>query len=105
MPEQTTHPSEAELSAYNLGQLPPDEAAVIENHISECEPCCETIIGMSSDDTFVALLQEARQLPTDQTLDSEGSTAKPSSSFNNVPASLAEHARYEIVGLIGSFPP
>ena len=101
MPKQTTHPSQAELSAYNLGQLAPDEAAVIENHISECEPCCETIVELSSDDTFVALLQEARQLPTDQTVDLDGSTAKPSSSFGDVPAPLAEHPRYEIVGLIG----
>jgi hypothetical protein len=101
MPEPATHPSRAELSAYNLGQLPPEEAAAIENHIAECEPCCETIVGMSSDDTFVALLQEARQLPTDQTLDHDGSTAKPCSSLPDVPAPLAEHPRYEIVGLIG----
>jgi len=101
MPEQTTHPSQAALAAYNLGQLPPEEAAAIENHIAECERCCETIVGMSSDDTFVALLQEARQLPTDQTLDGDGSTAKPPSSLPDVPAPLAEHARYEIVGLIG----
>ena len=101
MPEQTTHPSQEELSAYSLGQLPPDEAAVIESHISECEPCCETIVGLSSDDTFVGLLQEARQLPTDQTVDQDGSPAKPSSSSHDVPAPLAEHPRYEIVGLIG----
>ncbi|MCL4203009.1 MAG: zf-HC2 domain-containing protein [Pirellulaceae bacterium] len=42
MPEQTTHPSQAALAAYNLGQLPPEEAAAIENHIAECERCCET---------------------------------------------------------------
>ena len=69
---QTTHPSPEELSAFSLGQLPPDEAAVVESHISECQPCCETMLGLSSDDTFVALLQEAKQLPTDQTLDQDG---------------------------------
>lgn len=37
MPEITAHPSREQLSAYNLGQLPPDEAATIERHISECE--------------------------------------------------------------------
>jgi hypothetical protein len=59
MPDPSTHPSREELSAYSLGQLPPDEAAAIDSHISECQPCCETIVGMSSDDTFVGLLQEA----------------------------------------------
>ena len=43
MPEMTAHPSQEQLSAYNFGQLPPDEAVAIENHISECEPCCDTM--------------------------------------------------------------
>ena len=61
-PKLTAHPSREELSAYNLGQLPPERAVAIESHISECEPCCETIVGLSSDDTFVGLLKEARQI-------------------------------------------
>ena len=101
MPEPSMHPSREELSAYSLGQLPDERAVAIDSHISECEPCCETIVELSSDDTFVALLQEARQLPTDQTVDLDGSTARPSSSFDALPAPLAEHPRYEIVGLIG----
>ncbi|MDA1160316.1 MAG: SUMF1/EgtB/PvdO family nonheme iron enzyme [Planctomycetota bacterium] len=99
MPEQTAHPSHEQLSAYNLGQLPPDEAVAIETHISDCEPCCETIIGLSSDDTFIGLLKEARQLPADQTVD-VGATAATTSA-QEVPAPLAEHPRYEILGLIG----
>ena len=99
MPETSAHPSREQLSAYNLGQLPPDEAVAIESHISECEPCCDTIVSLSSDDTFVGLLKEARQLPTDQTVDHGVATA--SSSGEDVPAPLAEHPRYEIVGLIG----
>ena len=101
MPEQSTHPSREELSAYSLGQLPQERAVVIDSHISECEACCETIVGLSSEDTIVALLQEARQVPADQTVDHDGSLAKPSSSLHDVPAPLAEHPRYEIVGLIG----
>jgi len=99
MPETTAHPSQEQLSAYNLGQLPPDEAVAIESHISQCEPCCDTIIILSSDDTFVGLLKEARQLPTDQTVNHDVSTA--SSSFDDVPTQLAQHSRYEIVRLIG----
>ncbi len=72
MPEQSTHPSQEELSAYSLGQLAQERAVAIDSHISECQPCCETIVGLSSDDTFVGLLQEARQLPADQTVDLNG---------------------------------
>ena len=99
MQKQTTHPTPEELGAYSLGQLPADEAAAIESHISECEPCCDTIVSLSSDDTFVGLLKEARQLPTDQTVDH--GVATPSSLCPDIPVQLAEHPRYEIVGLIG----
>lgn len=99
MPEQTTHPSHEQLSAYNRGQLPPNEAVAIETHISDCEPCCETIVGLSSDDTFIGLLKEARQLPTDETVDVDSTAA--TTSAQEVPAPLAEHPRYEILGLIG----
>lgn len=99
MPDTKAHPSPEQLSAYNLGQLPPDEASTVESHISECEPCCDTIMSLSSDDTFVGILKEARQLPPDQT---SGQDAVPSpSSCQEVPAQLAQHPRYEIVRLIG----
>ncbi len=106
MPKQMTHPSREELSAYSLGQLPQDRAVVIDSHISECGSCCQTLVGLSSDDTFVALLQEAKQLPkdqlpTDQTVDIGDVPADPSSALQEVPAPLAKHARYEIVSLIG----
>jgi tRNA A-37 threonylcarbamoyl transferase component Bud32 len=99
MPKMKTHPSREQLNAYNLGQLPPDEAITIENHISECEPCCDTIISLSSDDTFVGLLKDARQLVVEQNLDHRG--AKPPSPHGEFPPELAEHPRYEIVRLIG----
>jgi serine/threonine protein kinase len=99
MPKMKSHPSREKLSAYNLGQLTPDEATTIESHISECVPCCDTIISLSSEDTFVGLLKDARQLVVDQNLDHQG--AKPSSSQGEFPPELAEHPRYEIVRLIG----
>jgi serine/threonine protein kinase len=95
------HPSREQLSAYNLGQLPPEEASTIESHIKECEPCCDTIISLTSDDTFVGLLKEARQLPVDPALDRDSGGAKPSSFHGDIPRELAEHPRYEIIRLIG----
>ena len=100
MSERAIHPSPEELSAFSLGQLPRDAAVAVECHISECQPCCDTLLGLSSDDTFVGLLQEAEQLPPDQTVDRDLS-APQSPSSQDVPAPLAEHPRYEILRLIG----
>ncbi|MEL7499225.1 MAG: protein kinase [Planctomycetota bacterium] len=100
MPEMNPHPSQDQLNAYNLGRLSPDEAVAVENHVSECEPCCETIISLSSDDTFVGWLKEARQAITDQTLDHDRLDAVPDST-GAIPKPLAEHPRYEIVNLVG----
>ena len=64
------------------------------------QPCCETIVELSSEDTFAGLLQEAGRLPTDQTADHDGAAAN-SASFDDIPQPLSEHPRYEILGLIG----
>lgn len=101
MPKSTPHPSHEKLNAFSLGQLPPQEAAVVEGHIHDCEPCCETMLGLSSDDTFVGLLQEVQQLADDLTIDQSGASSSSASMTDDVPALLAEHPRYEIVGLIG----
>ena len=99
VPEQTTHPSPTDLHAFGLGQLPPDEATAIERHISECEPCCETIADLSSADTFIELLRNSEQEPNAQTVDHQSGTANQSSA--GVPEPLAQHPRYEIIDLIG----
>ncbi|MCA9176198.1 MAG: serine/threonine protein kinase [Planctomycetales bacterium] len=102
MSKSSPHPTREELSAYSLGQLPPDRAVAIDGHISECQPCCETIVGISSADTFVGLLKAARQLP-DQTVDRtvENGAADNSSSHEEVAAQLADHPRYEVLELVG----
>lgn len=101
MERLAAHPSREELSAYSLGQLPEEKAVAIDSHISECEPCCETIVELSSEDTFAALLQEAGRLPTDQTADHESVTSKSPSDPDEIPPPLTEHPRYEVLGLIG----
>ncbi|MEZ5941778.1 MAG: protein kinase [Planctomycetaceae bacterium] len=101
MTQPAPHPSQEELSAYSLGHLPEERAAAIDSHISECEPCCETIVNMSSHDTFIDLLQEAQQLRTGNTLDQFETSSRPSVRGGDIPPALAEHPRYEIVRLIG----
>ncbi|MHC4876962.1 MAG: protein kinase domain-containing protein [Planctomycetota bacterium] len=87
MSDQTEHPTPDELHAYSLGQLSEDRAVAIDDHISSCEPCCETIVSLSSDDTFTVHLKEARP--------------SPGESAGGVPAPLADHPRYDVENLIG----
>ena len=101
MSNKTTHPSNEQLNAYNLGQLPADEAVAIESHISTCDTCCETIVGLTSDDTFVGLLKEARQVPTDQTTAYGDALANEPAILLDIPAPLAQHPRYEVLHLVG----
>jgi hypothetical protein len=101
MDKPAAHPSREELSAYSLGQLPEERAIAIDSHISECEPCCETIVELSSEDTFAGLLQEAGRLPPDLTADHDRVTSKPPLNSDDIPPPLNEHPRYEVLGLIG----
>ena len=101
MEKAAAHPSREELNAYYLGQLPEERAVAIDSHISECEPCCETIVELSSDDTFAGLLQEAGRLPGDQTAHHESVTSKSSLNPDDVALPLADHPRYQILSLIG----
>ncbi len=101
MSKLSPHPSREELSAYSLGQLPEERAVAIDTHISECGPCCETIVELSSEDTFAGLLQEVGRLQPDQTLESDMVPAESAWSPEDIPPPLAEHPRYEIVRLLG----
>lgn len=49
MSKLTSHPSREELSAYSLGQLPEVQTVAIDSLISQCQPCCETIVELSSE--------------------------------------------------------
>jgi uncharacterized protein (TIGR03067 family) len=101
MSDLNSHPSREELSAYSLGQLPEEQAVAIDAHINECEPCCETIVELSSEDTFAGLLREAGRLPVEQTIDNNHRNAVQSTTGEDLPGELAIHPRYEIIRLIG----
>jgi len=101
MSELLNHPTRDELSAFNLGQLPAEAAEAVEQHISECKPCCDTLLGLSSDDTFVSLLKEANESPGGQTIDQVGPPIVGAALSGDIPPALAEHPRYQIVSLVG----
>ena len=48
MSAESLHPEKARLVAFGLGKLALNEASEIENHLTECALCCETLqIGRS----------------------------------------------------------
>jgi hypothetical protein len=102
MTEQLTHPTLEQLSGFSRGQLPPEDAGAVEAHVGECEPCCETLLGLSSDDTFVALLQEASEPPSDETLEQFANSQDTSVvAAGETPPPFVDHPRYAIVAPIG----
>ena len=52
------HPDAHTLSAFGLGQLPPDERAAVEAHVANCEECCDKLSSVGPD-SLVGLAREA----------------------------------------------
>ena len=102
MTEHSDHPTLEQLSGFSRGQLPPEDAELIETHVGECEPCCETLLGLSSDDTFVALLQEASQPQSDETLRRFAHSQDALVSLDDGASQLIDHPRYTIVAPVGN---
>ena len=107
MPELPTHPSRDELNAYCRGQLSEDEAVIIDGHVNDCETCCETMLGLTAEDTFTGLLRDAMDLPAQSAVDvltvdlQAGRVAEDSPAPNAIPDQLVDHPRYKILGWIG----
>ncbi|MCA8986681.1 MAG: protein kinase, partial [Planctomycetaceae bacterium] len=101
MPEAVDHPNPSELSAFSLGQLSLQQAEKIEEHISSCQTCCDTLLSLSSEDTFVGQLQEARHLAPAIPDSLDGTRGHHSLNEEAIPGPLASHPRYEIETLIG----
>ena len=68
MTKQVEHPSVKELTAFASGQLSISQAEDVERHIGLCDPCTQTLIGLSTDDTFVGLIKQAGNPATQATM-------------------------------------
>ena len=95
MTKQAQHPSVKELTAFASGQLSESQAEDVERHIGLCDPCTQTLIGLSTDDTFVGLIKQAGNPATQATM---GVTRLDDGlASHDAKEALAEHSRYEIV--------
>lgn len=53
---QQGHPNEDVLTDFGLGRLDPSESSWIEEHLSECPECCESLLNLR-DDTFAGIVR------------------------------------------------
>ena len=59
MPSSTQCPAPEKLADFLFGSLAPEQASVLESHLSECSPCNDTLLELGSNDTFEQLAIEA----------------------------------------------
>ena len=91
MPVPLVHPSVEDLAAYSDGHLSPAESAEMERHIESCQPCCDTLLGLSSEDTFAALLRHTSDAVQIRT------AAEEHDSCTSVRSAMSRNGRYEMI--------
>jgi len=94
----TSHPTTEELAAFDRGQLGGTEWAVVERHVAASTQCCQRLQELP-DDSLARLVQQAAQA---KTTDQPPFAAGPPAPGPEVPAELASHPRYQVLGLLGA---
>jgi WD40 repeat protein len=91
------HPTPDQLRAFGLGRLDAADFTAIEEHISECNSCCRALDQFQAD-SFVGRLKSAERAAFATTADGSAATLLDPP---DIPAELANHPRYRVLGLIG----
>src|SRR5688500_7678899 len=58
-------PTADNLHRFLLGQVDEDEAALVQDHLSGCDQCLDTMAHLSSDDTLVVAMRAQAQAAAD----------------------------------------
>src|SRR5215467_3925391 len=99
------HPNLTQLTAFDLGQLGPEEWSVVAAHVASCAECCARLEALP-EDTLVSLLRSTADLPRSRQPDTSDYTASEGSlselpADQPIPPELAKHPRYRVCGVIG----
>lgn len=94
------HPRPEQLAAFVQGRLPPRIRASVEDHVAECEACCE-ILRQIPDDTLVGQLRQSNT-----SLDGIDHQVVPANAAvaelgEEIPPELQNHPRYRILKILG----
>jgi len=118
-----TCPTQQQLMAFVAGKLNVTESAEIEQHLVDCESCCQLLKMLPDEDTLVSLLRDPqaetandnrrspRVAPTlppvaeQLTLPPGGATeiadATAKDGALSLPDSLRDHSRYRVTQILG----
>jgi hypothetical protein len=90
----TSHPSLADLEAFDAGHLSATEREAIERHLTVC-PECGRVLDALPEDPFVALVRVSAK----PHIASPSDTPEPA--FSTIPDALSNHPRYRILEALG----
>lgn len=99
----TQHPTPEELADFIAGKLSDAQSTVIEEHLDNCDACCQQLKHVP-DDTLVAFLQADADTSVAPTTGGDPSCADQEQPFDGLaalPAELREHPRYDFEELLG----
>jgi serine/threonine protein kinase len=124
-PNTMACPTQQQLTAFVAGKLNETESAEIEQHLAECESCCQVLKLLPDESTLVALLSDKAETAAEDSgrqPSSEAATIPPTAERRTVPPSadmteiaesplaasaasipepLKNHGRYRILQLLG----
>jgi serine/threonine protein kinase/Leucine-rich repeat (LRR) protein len=92
------HPDREVLRAYGQGLLSPDSTVILEEHLAQCEGCCD-LLDQVPGDSFLDRLRDADSVITvdpGEDTDTDGSGMAAA-----IPLELINHPRYRVLGLVG----
>ncbi len=96
MSDTPNHPSAAQLTAFDTGQLPEAERAAIERHVDGCPECCRCLDSLPEDP--LGALVRAFGSRADEQQKREAGKAESS----EVPQALIGHPRYRVLEFLGA---
>jgi serine/threonine protein kinase len=92
---QDSHPTLAQLQAFDAGHLPPAERGPIERHLEACPACCGVLDSLP-EGPLVAMLRAFASTPNGS--GPAGNAPAPA----DVPADLVGHPRYRVLEVLGA---
>ena len=98
------HPDREQLESFVHGTLGEDDRRRVEQHVSDCDSCCD-ILRSVPHDPLVALIQQSdtpQDVAETELAIEPATTAKAALQSGEIPLELIDHPRYRIIKQLGA---